>query len=188
MTTDLEIRPANANDASELAANMRAEDLAEMAAGSARDPLEVLVDGLRDSSECWTALYRGRVMAMWGVVPWQGSILGGRVGLGWLLTSPIVDRHPRVFWRACLREFPGLLERWGMLFNFIHCRHMKALRWARRLGLKLEAPVPHGNSEELFVRFSVTKEDLNVRANDNRNRGRDGGGNGSQPLRQETGG
>lgn len=170
-----EVRPANEYYCAELAATMRDADLEELEAASGRNPLDILLDGLRVSAESWAVIYKGQVMAIWGVVPFRDYALTGRIGSVWMLTSDLVDKHPRVFWRACLDELPELLARWSGLFNWIHLRHMKALRWGSRLGFKFEPPAPYGSKGNLFVRFWIDKESLNVRASHHRDGGRDGG-------------
>lgn len=160
MRERVEIRPADEYDAAELATTMRKSDLDELDAGSGGNPLDVLLGGIKSSAESWSVIYRGHVMAMWGVVPAHESFLGGRLGVGWLLTSDLVERHPKVFWRACKRELSDLLDRWTGITNAIDVRHEKAIRWAERLGFRLDGPQPHGRFGLPFRRFWVSKEDL----------------------------
>jgi hypothetical protein len=162
MTSNLNIRPAGFGDALELAVTMREDDLREIEATSGRRAYEVLLEGLQISTECWTALYSGRVVAMWGVVDRSNGVLVGRCGDAWMLTSRTVDRIPKMFWRACKLELAVLLHRWDVLRNAIDCRYHRAIRWGKRLGFEFGEPVPMGKLGLPFLPFSVTKESLNV--------------------------
>jgi len=188
VTKGLEIRPADKHDAAELATTMRDADLDEIEANTGLAPLGVLMGGISMSAECWVAIYKSQVMAMWGVVPIHASFLAGRLGTGWLLTSDLVDRYPKAFWWACQHELASLLERWSGLTNAIDTRHTKAIRWAQRLGFRLDGPQPHGRLGLPFQRFWVAKEDLHVRArNDCHDLGRSDRRR-SEPVRQEDAG
>jgi hypothetical protein len=156
------IRVATPSDAEDLAAHMREDDRLEISAGSGEDPRDSIAWGLRHG-EAWSAVVGGRVLATWGVVPTErGSALDERVGVGWLLTSTLVERHRLAFWRGCQLELYRLLGTWDVLVNAIDARHTRALRWAKRLGFRLLDVAPHGASGMPFVPFSVRMEDLRV--------------------------
>lgn len=162
-----EIRDATEEDCRVLSETMRADDRAEILASSGRSPYAVLMDGLTSSIQCRAAFVDDAVMCIWGTVPYIGSVLGGRVGCIWMLTSDLVDRYPKLFMRHCKKELRSLLSGWLGLFNRIDCRHYTALRWGKHLGFQFEKPEPYGVNNELFVGFMVTLEDLDVRANYN---------------------
>jgi hypothetical protein len=155
------VRPSTIEDVGELAATMRDADKKEVLATTGNNPVDSLINGLA-GIECWTATVDGRVLCMWGVSDGMRSLLGGSVGVGWLLTSELVDMYPKLFWQTCKTVLAGMLERWGCLVNFIDCRHHQAIRWASRLGFKLEEPQPFGHAGALFRRFTVSQGDLRV--------------------------
>ena len=171
MTTNTQVRQANEFDCAELAVTLRTADRRELEAASSAPPLIILLDAIRDSSECWTLLHSGRVMAMWGVVPREDFSLLGRVGSAWLLTSDLVEMFPKTFMSVCMRELSELLDRWDGVFNFIDVRHEKAIRWAERLGFRLADPAPYGEQGLPFQGFWLQKEDLNVSSSSNADRG-----------------
>jgi hypothetical protein len=158
----VEVRPATFEDARELAPRLRPEEVAEVLASGGHTPLEALEEGLRASEEAWTALFDGQVACVWGVAPLYSTMLGGRTGCVWLLTSDLIERFPKAFWRGCLFLLPDLFRRWDCLVNAIDARHEKALRWARRLGFPLLPPHPFGLEGQPFQAFSVRKENLHV--------------------------
>jgi hypothetical protein len=163
----VEIVQARLEHAHDLAPRMRAADVAEVQASGGYSPLEALVDSLRYSAPfAWAALFDGKVACIWGVEPLRRSIIAGRVGAVWMLTSDLVEKHPRAFWRGCRSAVPLLFEATDppldVLVNLIDARHEQALHWARRLGFQLEEPAAFGHEGRPFVRFTVRKEGLRV--------------------------
>jgi hypothetical protein len=49
-----------------------------------------------------------------------------------------------------------------MLVNAIDCRHVKAIRWGERLGLRFDEARPFGTAGLPFRQFAVKLEDLRV--------------------------
>jgi hypothetical protein len=156
------IVPATGAHARELAPRMRASDAAEVLASGGYTPYEALNDALLQSDMAYTALFDGQVACMWGVTPVRRSALVGRIGAAWLLTSDLVERYPRAFWRGCKVELERLFESYDLLVNAIDCRHEQAIRWSKRLGFRLEEPQSYGEDGLLFRWFRVRKEDLHV--------------------------
>jgi hypothetical protein len=162
MAVEVRIVPATAALARELAPRMRPAEVDEVRASGRHTPLGALLAGLEASSIAHAALFDGKVACMWGVVPMRWSALVGRIGAVWLLTSDLVERHPKAFWRGCRAELPRLFESCDMLVNAIDARHDKAVRWARRLGFPLEEPQAFGADGLPFHWFRVRKEDVRV--------------------------
>lgn len=158
----VEIVLARAAHADVLAPRMRGVEVDEIRASGNHSPLSALLQGLQRSSIAHAALFDGQVACMWGVVPLRTSALVGRIGAVWLLTSDLVERHPKAFWRGCRAELPRLFESFDMLVNAIDARHDKAVRWARRLGFPLEEPAAFGVDELPFHWFRVRKEHVRV--------------------------
>jgi hypothetical protein len=141
---------------------MREDDRNEIAATSGREPVDVLLDGIASSVECYTAILDNEVFCMFGVVDTGSGFLCPRVGVAWLLTSTLVDSNKILFWKACRECLSWLFDRWDVLINAIDCRHKTALRWAARLGFELGDPVAFGVLGLPFRQFRVTRESLNV--------------------------
>jgi hypothetical protein len=155
-----EIVPARSAHAEALAPRMRPAEVLEIRASGNHAPLGALLKGLEASSVARTALWDGEVACMWGVVPLRTSLLVGRIGAAWLLTSDLVERHPRAFWRGCRPELARLFEDFDMLENQIDARHGQAVRWALRLGFRLDPPEAFGAEGLPFHLFRVRKENL----------------------------
>lgn len=155
----VEIVPATPELAREMAPRMRPAEVAEVAAAEGFTPEQALLESLARSEEAWAALFDGQVACMWGVVVLRRTAVGGHHGGAWLLTTDLVERHPKAFWRGCRAEVGRLLSRYASLTNAIDTRHAKAVRWALRLGFPLEAPAPFGVEGQLFHHFTARRED-----------------------------
>lgn len=134
------IRAATQKDALHLAAAMRAADAAECVAIGCT-PLEGVVESMKRSLFSHTVEFDGQPAAIWGVVQDVGHL---DVGMVWVLTSNVVDRHHNRFWRTSVRVLRGLASVRPVLFNFIDARYEKALRWAARLGFEIQTAVGFG--------------------------------------------
>lgn len=158
MAAKVELVPATEAHARELAQRMRKEDREEILASGGFTPLGALLDALRHSELAGTALYAGEVAAMYGCVPTPtGTLLGGRVGVAWLLTGEAVNRHPRVFLRQCRQAISEMLEHYDIIVNAIDARYTKALRWAKWLGFEVCAPEPFGLGGMPFQRIIIRR-------------------------------
>lgn len=145
---DAVIVPATAEHAAALALELRSGELAELEAQGFESPLDALRAGLRMSDECCSALYRGRVVAMFGIgrdASGPTSTLGGDwVGSLWFLTGegfPLAARH---FMKPARALVALMLERHLVLATVIDARYDAALRWARWLGFEILAARPYG--------------------------------------------
>jgi hypothetical protein len=162
VSVHVDIVPATEEHARALAPRMRLADRLEVEATGGYTPLEALLFSLERSEVARAALFDGEVACMWGVAPLRRSAVLGRVGVAWLLTSDLVERHPRAFWRGCRAELPRLLARFDVLTNAMDCRNLVALRWGWRIGFRFARPETFGVEGLPFSRFSIRKEDLCV--------------------------
>lgn len=158
----LRIEPATHAHAEMLAPLVRQVEVEEVAAVDGASPLAALVYGVERSDPAYTAFMGEDIAAMWGVVPEGYSVLRGRVGAAWLLTAPIIERFPVLFMRGCRAEIPKLCALYGSLHNAIDVRHSQAIRWAERLGFRLDPPEPYGHAGRPARRFRLGEEALRV--------------------------
>lgn len=139
--------PASSALAERMAPHLRQADTAEVLAGQGWTPLQALLRSLSVSPDPRALLFDGEPVALWGVEPLN---VGAGVGVAWLLGTDDLTQHPLVFWRTCKYELAALRLHWGVLFNWIDARYEPSLRWARRLGFKVDPPKPFGPSGALF--------------------------------------
>lgn len=129
-------RRATLEDADALAATIRPDDAAEVAAWGLT-PRAALRHSLGGSLQAFTTTFNGGVAAMWGVSPgseWMGGSLLGGTRCVWLLTGRLVDECPFTFWRESKRVAAALVAHWGPLANAVDVRHRRAFAWLARLG------------------------------------------------------
>ncbi|MFN4018034.1 MAG: hypothetical protein ACK4JB_22035 [Reyranella sp.] len=142
--------PATEDDARELAPLLRAEDRAEVLA-LGLDPIDGLLQSLAAAREAWTYRGDGRIICMAGVAPLS---LIGSTGIPWLLGSPLVAAHRRVFMVETRRTVEQWLKMFGVLRNVVDDRYAAAHRWLRWLGFELGEPFTLANG-----RFRVVQKE-----------------------------
>jgi hypothetical protein len=148
LAAEITITPARPSHIRTIADRMRTADRDEVFAASGRSPLSALTFSYRHSSLAWTALFDGRPEVMWGVG--DINILTG-IGAPWLLGTDAVEENFRGFLRIS-RDWPAqLLNRYGLLRNFVDARNTVSLRWLEWLGFRLFEPVEiNGHPFRLF--------------------------------------
>lgn len=134
-------RVAVTADAEDLAPRLRVSDLAEIAAGTGRDPLSVLLAGVESEAEA--LLVDGRVEGLCGCAN----------GAPWLLGSPALTRRPLDLLRPARAVVADWLRVYGVLLNYVHAEHRESVRWLKWLGFTVEDPQPLGVRGEMFRPF-----------------------------------
>ncbi|HEY0623177.1 hypothetical protein [Sphingomonas sp.] len=135
-----------------LAANMRKQDLDEIAASSDLAPLDALTASLGASSHAYAVIGRGGdPVAMFGAAPHP---LPG-VGVVWMLGTDGITREAYGIARRTRRYFDELNASYWMLWNFIDDRNTVSMRWLRWGGFRLLASHPeHGPQRRPFHTFA----------------------------------
>lgn len=135
MGPTVDIVPARADHAEQLAPLMRDADVAEIYASGGVSPLIALLSSLASSEVAYALLFDKEVAAMFGVVPAGGTLLTPTdSGVAWALTGRAVAKHPKAYLRASRSVLPALLKVRPLLFNIVDARYTGALRWAEWLG------------------------------------------------------
>ena len=81
------------------------------------------------------------------------SALAGGHGVPWLLTSPTVERHRKLFLRESRRQVARMLAEVRPLVNWVHADYRRAVRWLAWLGFELDPPLPLNGAP--FRRFRL---------------------------------
>jgi hypothetical protein len=120
---------------------MRPGDRGEIWAAAALEPLRGLEVSLAASLYAWTWLVEDVPACIFGV---GAAPDGSGIGVPWLLSSEIVDRH----WRPFLKHHRPFLERmrtdFPVLANWVDARQAPAIRWLRWMGFAIRPAEPHG--------------------------------------------
>lgn len=146
------VRLTRAGDVDYVAANMRAEDAAEVFAVSGRGPLAALANAVDCSIEPLTFAPDGVPAAIFGVVP--NPCDAGFTAAPWLLGTDEFPRHARRIARFG-PAFLALLERdHDHLINFIDKRNTVHIGWIKRLGFTVTREVSEfGFERRPFLQF-----------------------------------
>lgn len=152
--TNHQIVPAGLEHALELAPRLRKGDLAEIKAASGLEPEDALLLSMAMSPKSWAWLYKGRVLALFGVTPHPFS---QGVGIPWLLAAR-VDRHKHYFVRQSRRYVAEMLEEFPVLENYVDCRNTSSIQWLHWCGFMLAEVVPFYGVQRLpFIRFTQAR-------------------------------
>jgi hypothetical protein len=89
---------------------------------------------------------------MYGINP-----TGKKVGVLWMLATDEFENHTKDFVHECKVVFNRLIQDYDYLFNYVHSKHEKAIKWLKWLGCKVYDPEPVGIKGDLFCRFEVGK-------------------------------
>lgn len=93
--------------------------------------VEAIKMSLANSVVAHTVEVDGEVAAMWG---YGAASLLSNVAVGWLMTTPVVDRHPKLFIQISRKVVTLILERYPVLRVLVDKQHEKAIAWLRFLG------------------------------------------------------
>ncbi len=150
---DVLIVPAQVDDATPLAQNLRESDLQEMRAyGHGLEPEEALRRCVRSSVMAWSSYIDGELACIMGVAPL--SIVSG-IGSPWMMGTPVLDAHSRILVRETPEYIAKMLTAFPHLVNFVHTKNRTSVRWLRRLGFTLHAAAPYGALGEPFHKFEM---------------------------------
>ncbi|TXH16744.1 MAG: hypothetical protein E6R03_04980 [Hyphomicrobiaceae bacterium] len=153
--TDQIVRRPTPEDVEFIIANIRDEDVAEIAAldgGNVRDALNETPD-MDKNAFVWER--EGKVHAIFGVNPVPEL---GKVGVIWLLATKTFDDHFMVFAAACKTVFGVVIKDYEYLFNYVHSENKKSIKWLKWLGFDVEPAEPIGINGAKFHRFEMVNE------------------------------
>jgi len=147
----IRIRDAVNSDTFEL----READKREVWKSHHRTLEQALVKGYRESIMCFTVEYKGKPIAMFGLVP--HTILGKSASI-WLLASPEMDKLQYVFKHS--RRFIALmLSHYSILENYVDAGNIQTIKWLKWCGAKLGSIVPYGVEQQPFQHFEFRRSD-----------------------------
>lgn len=150
---DVLIRPATIEDSIALAQNLRAADLAELAAyGHGKTPEQSMRDSVAASVMAWTVFIDGELACILGVA--MLSLPSG-IGTPWMMGTPVLERHSRILVRNTPEYIARMLKAFPHLVNFVHAKNQTSVRWLRRLGFTLHEAKPYGALGEPFHFFEM---------------------------------
>lgn len=147
----LDLIPAYAAHAYQLAPRLKQADRDEVMAASGFTPLEALLTSLEISEKAYALVTKaqGEVIALGGLVP-----LSKEVGIPWALTSEDIACYPKEFCtitKELIREFHTSYK---TLTNFCDAKNTTTIRWLKHCGFRFAAEIPEfGVTKKPFVQF-----------------------------------
>jgi hypothetical protein len=159
----MRVRPAQSEDAGELAPRLREADLREIRAVTREEPRDVLRAGIAASDPGHAVVGAGgEVLALFGVIPGPapGADPGAATPAGsvWLLGSDALVARPRAFVHLSRAALPLLFERYRSLGNVVDCRNVVHVRWLRWAGFTIHRTLSeYGVERRPFHAFSQTR-------------------------------
>lgn len=129
------LRPATIEDAIALEPRLREADRVELAAAGYHDFLSPLTEGIELSAEAWAFEVNGTVHAIMGIAPFDGF------ASPWLLGSNELFDFKRQLCTLPHQFTPRWAQTYGLLKNYVHAENTQSIRWLRRMGFTIEAPI-----------------------------------------------
>lgn len=135
------IVPAQAAHVAAIAAAVRAQDAAELAAGWNATPEQCMHYGLRFVA--FTGLVDDAPVCMFGVTPF--SVLA-REGVPWMVGTVALEQLSveKALLRHARGEFAHLRAGYARLFNVVDDANAAGKRWLAWLGFQMGEPFPFG--------------------------------------------
>ena len=84
----------------------------------------------------------------------QISAIGDRM-TPWCLTTYMVDKFPKTFYRESKNLKRLMLEQYPHIVGLCDAQYEGTVRWLTRLGFELTGPVPMGPNNAPFLKFEA---------------------------------
>ena len=136
------IPPITLEAATQVASNLRPDDLREVEEGHGRDPTALPFLMSQNPSYVYFTVPDGKTAGMAGV---------GKEGDIWMLCTPEIHRYPITFAREAKRYVDSRTE--PLLWNIVDSRNEAHLRLLKFLGFKFLRKVKHGPNSITFIEF-----------------------------------
>ena len=150
------IRRSLSEDVGAIVEDMRESDKYEVSLAG-QTPTEALTEGLRHPL-CYTGLYKGKPIFMFGSGPYQDSI-----GIVWLLGTNAIDKNKKAFQQITPKMWELVEGNFTHLINFVPSSNKRTLRWLEKAGASLSQPIQIENEEVIMLTYECNKTDRNPR-------------------------
>lgn len=135
---------------SELAANLRQQDIDEMNASDIKDYLTEINNTVKFSEDCYKVLApNGAVIAGFGVI---NTTAGGQI---WFLGTDLIKQFRKSFVKISSEIIKKWLKEYGRLFNYVSAQNTESIKWLRFMGAKLEKK--HIYKGHVFIMFEIER-------------------------------
>lgn len=139
-----------------LAENLRAADVQEhIAAHGHTNVLKTLEASVQNSDEAWVGEWEGKPAAVWGI-----TRVTPEIATIWCVGTPAIFKAKMTFvkdGRNILRSWFSQSPELQHLFNFVHAKNTRHIRWLSAMGAKILPPVQVGASSDGFHPFVIRR-------------------------------
>lgn len=158
MDYKLGIRNVTYQDLDEISElDLMEDDLKELQyAGFTNVPITLITGCLMSMNQdqcvcrCYYELESGKILGVYGIT---------YVGTIWFLSSKELLNHYREFTKRTKEEFLGFTKGCGVVYNYVHSRHKRAIRWLKWLGFTIVGkPVYFTEPTELYFKMEYYGE------------------------------
>lgn len=144
MTLTADQHPLASGELKDLAARLRASDVAELQLSSpGRAPAEILEDAWERSPRPTAFRWHDRLCGVGGIVP---DAHNAGCGIVWLLGSDELIRSARAFWQITRRSLLSEARGYRAVWNLVDPANTTTIRWLRRLGFTSHPPERHSDT------------------------------------------
>ena len=153
--TDYQFVPTTDEHVDEMIEVARDEDVFELKNYGGTDmprALELLQARSRDTT---SILADGELVCIYGCV--RKDELSG-VGYPWLLATPELKKHGRIFARYVKRFLQEMLEDYDVFLNYGDAENKTSVRWMTWLGFWAYPPEPKGKDGHLYHRYEMKRK------------------------------
>lgn len=150
MAIRIDITPVMPADEAELREQIRNDDAEEVEAAGFDLSEAIRWSCLR--AESWAVRVNGELLGIYGIM--QLSLVPDHAR-PWCLTTKLVDRRPKTFYKLSKILFQQLQEQHPQMSLYIDQRYTKAIRWAESLGFKVGETVAVGRQGRPFVHVAT---------------------------------
>lgn len=144
MAHRVEIRPATLADIERIEA--RHQDREELWTSYRHTPEQAMRYGIEQGAAC-AGFIDDEPGGIFGVAA------KGRVGAPWAIFTALVERHPRMFFKACHLPLMAMQSNFDYLVNYVDARNEKAVTWLKWLGFTIHPAEPFGVDQLPFHKF-----------------------------------
>lgn len=129
------VRQTVASDLFPIAEQMRREDVDEIWASHRHKPLQSLKAGFERGDQCWTIVFDGEPIGMFGVG--RATLMSDR-GIPWLLATDKLVEIQVIFLKSCKKHVQNMKIGYNILENYVSIHNKTSLRWLKWLGFTIE--------------------------------------------------
>lgn len=125
------------NDVYDLAPRLRQDDINEIQALGYK-PEQSLLQGLIYSDICYSAIYKGKVIGMFGTTNYN---LPDKWGSIWFLGSDETTEVPIAFVKEGKKLLKKAFQKYDILINAVDSRNTSHIKYIEHIGLTISNPI-----------------------------------------------